>query len=120
VPPGTRAFVFGNPVPSYLAGLELYLRQTSHPTTLVPTADRRAVLRSGFWGREELEQWLGREASHAIVEPDVMAPLRIIPAYAPLVQRMDALLAERFTLVAEVGGAAGTPRQRVYVRRPSG
>ena len=117
VPPGAQAFVFGNPLPAYLAGARLYLRQTSHHTTLVTSSDRVAIQRSGLWGRNELERWLGSEARYAVVERAVVAHLQTIPAYAPLMARMESLLGEHFAHVAEVGGAAGTPRQRVYVRR---
>jgi hypothetical protein len=117
VPPGARTFVFGNPLPAFLAGAELYLRQTSHQTTLVTSSDRFAIRRSGLWGRDDLERWLGHEAHYAIVEPAVMAHLRTVAAYAPLMARMESLLAEHFTPAAEVGGPGGTPRQYVYVRR---
>jgi hypothetical protein len=117
VPAGAQAFVFGNPLPAYLGGAELYLRQASHQTTLVPSPDRRAVQRSGLWGAEDLEQWLGRDARYAVVEPAVVAHLGAVPAYTPLMNRLQALLDERFQPVLEIGGMAGTPRQRVYVRR---
>ena len=117
VPPGTRVFVFGNPLPSFLAGAELYLRQTSHYTTLVPSPDRRAIQRSGLWGREELEEWLGREARYAIIEPGAVVQLSKLEAYAPLMARLETLLAERFERRAEIGDVAGVVRQQVYVRR---
>jgi len=116
ISPDQRVFVLGNPLLAYLAGGRLYPQQTFHFTTLVPSTDHYAVSRSGFWGERELEQWLGRDAAFAVVEPAVLEVLRAVPAYTPLVARLETLLGQHFRRVVEVGSVVGAPRQVLYRR----
>jgi hypothetical protein len=116
VRPGERVFLLGNPVPAYLAGARLYLQQAAHPTTLVPSSDYYSASRSGLWARPDLERWLSVEAKYALVEPAIVEHLRAVAAYAPLMARLEELLARHFVPVATIGGVRTVPAQVLYVR----
>jgi hypothetical protein len=118
VPPGARVFVFGNPLPTYLAGARPYLQQAIHPGTFVASTDTYAVSRSGMWGARELEEWLGREARYAVVDRQTADHLGGIDAYRPLVARMFALLDREFDVAARIASGPGeSMRLWVYRRR---
>jgi hypothetical protein len=109
-------FLVGNPIPLYLAGHFPYLQQVIHWWTLVPSSDDRAVSRSGLWGSRQIDQWLGHEASYAIISPALMSGYEELGAYRPLAARMRRLLAEHFTRVAVLDGG-GQMAVEVYRRK---
>jgi hypothetical protein len=113
----TRIFSLADPMPLHLAGRRSYLRQFSQErwgfTTL---RDRERYRRVGMWGPAELEAWLETDARYAVLESDTVEWFRRYrPPYRPLLARMDALIAERFTLLDSVQGRAND-RFRVYRR----
>jgi 4-amino-4-deoxy-L-arabinose transferase-like glycosyltransferase len=116
VPAGTRVFLVGMSLPAYLAGIDPYLQQIIHGWTLVPAEDPSVLVRSGLWGRREIDRWLGQEASYAVIQPGRMNVYRAIGAYRDLVDVMETEIDAHFSLLAEV---AIDPFQeyRVYQRR---
>ncbi|HET8576143.1 MAG TPA: hypothetical protein VFO18_03520 [Methylomirabilota bacterium] len=116
VPPGSRVFLVGMSLPVYLAGSRPYLQQIIHSWTLVPHGDLAVLRRSGLWGREDIERWLGREAPYALVQSGRLELYRGLPGYRELAELMEAHLAARFVPVAEIAmGPSGA--YRLYVRR---
>jgi hypothetical protein len=116
VPAGERLFFFGPAMAVHLAGRRPYLQQLMAPGTFVDNdSDRRAVERSGVWGRAEIERWLGQEARYAVVNP------AHLDAYAAAgraegVARIRALLQERFEPVGRIDDAYWSILE-VYRRR---
>lgn len=117
VPAGQRVFLFGSPIRAYLAGVTPYVQQIVHDSTLVPSSDEYAVARSGLWGRKEIEAWLGRDAQYAIIEPALLRSYEEVASYAPLVQRIESLLATHFRLAADVKATPWSPSFLIYARK---
>lgn len=72
IPSGSTVFLWGDPLPLYLAGLTPYLRQIHSPFTLAAEEDRAAIEESGLWGQQEMQAWLGRDAQYAVLEQRVV------------------------------------------------
>src|SRR5712691_1092510 len=107
VPVGTKVFLFAQPMPIYLAGLQPYIPQLMSPGgTVAPVGADEAILRrSGAWSAADVERWLGRDVQYAIVSP---ASLDALDGYRPEVARLiRKLLSERFEQVGVVQGALG-------------
>lgn len=68
IPPGSNVFLWGDSLPLYMAGITPYLRQIHSPFTLAVVDDRAAIEKNGLWGRQEMQTWLRREATHAVLE----------------------------------------------------
>ena len=104
IPAGeTRIFFLGDPLPMYLAGRQPYLRQFhQHNMVFTSSRDRSVYVRSGMWGLPEIEDWLGSDARYAIIQRKVFRFYGSRKPYLEPVERMNALLAERFTLVHTV------------------
>src|SRR5262249_39562415 len=103
VPPGEKVFLFAQPMVPYLAGLNAPTQQLmSSWGTLAPArSDGRLVARSGAWGTNELEQWLGRDLQYAVVSASLLQAFESVRPEA--VGRMRALLDERFVRLGEIG-----------------
>ncbi len=107
VPAGTKVFLFAQPMPIYLAGLQAYIPQLMSPGgTVAPVGADEAILRrSGAWSAADVERWLGRDVQYAIVSP---ASLDALDGYRPEVARLiRKLLSERFEPVSVIQGALG-------------
>jgi hypothetical protein len=72
IPAGSRVFLWGDSLPLYLAGITPYLRQIHSPFTLAVADDRAVIERSGLWGRQEMQAWLGSDAAYAVLERRVV------------------------------------------------
>jgi len=101
----TRIFYLADPMPLHLAGRRSYLQQFNQErwgfTTLRAPERYRRV---GMWGPAEVEAWLGGDARYAVLESDAVTFYRNRPRYRPILDRIDALLAERFTRIGEIRG----------------
>jgi len=101
----TRIFYLADPMPLHLAGRRSYLQQFNQErwgfTTLQAPERYRRV---GMWGPAEVEAWLGGDARYAVLESDTVTFYRNRPRYRPILDRIDALLAERFTRIGEIRG----------------
>jgi hypothetical protein len=76
------------------------------------------VARSGVWGPQDIESWLGRDAPYAMIMPAVMQGwYATVESYQPLVKQMERLLDRHFVLIATVGGTPAAPDFRIYRRR---
>lgn len=118
VPPGQRVFLVGASIVPYMAGVSPYLQQIIHTWSLVPSTDAWAVARSGVWGPQDIESWLGRDAPYAMIMPAVMQGwYATVESYQPLVTQMERLLDRHFVLIATVGGTPAAPDFRIYRRR---
>ena len=107
VPAGTKVFLFAQPMPIYLAGLQAYVPQLMSPggTVAPPGADEAILHRSGAWSAADVERWLGRDVQYAIVSP---ASLDALDGYRPEVARLiRKLLSQRFERVSVIQGALG-------------
>jgi hypothetical protein len=103
-----RVFFIGDPLPIHLAGRRTYLRQFhQHNMVFTSVRDQSRYIRSGMWGRVELEEWLGGDAQYAILQAKVMRFYRTREPYREILARMDELLSRDFTLVATVPGLGG-------------
>jgi hypothetical protein len=103
----------------YLAGLNAPTQQLmSSWGTLAPAqSDERLIAKSGVWGNDELEQWLGRDLQYAVISSPLLEAIEGIRPEA--VGRMRELLRERFVRMGEIG----EPRPltlEVYRRRSEG
>jgi hypothetical protein len=99
LPPGSRAFLVGDSMPLYLADRLPYLRQVFFPTTLAgKNEDPWLVMRNGVWGRQQIEEWLGKEAEYAVIAPKWLEALR--PTRERNIRRIEELLASHFERVA--------------------
>ena len=115
VPPGSRVFLLGSPLPAYLVGARPYVQQIIHTWTLVPQGDPGVLRRSGLWGRADIEAWLGRDAPYALVNTRRLESLRRIRGYDELADLIESSLSAHFRLVANIdAGPLGT--YRVYER----
>lgn len=121
IPPRERrVFLLGDPLVVHLAGRRAYLRQSSQWwLAFTSVRDPARYARSGLWGPSELEQWLGTDATYAILETKMVDFYRSREPYREILGRMDTLLARNFTLVETI---AEPSRSRVFVyrRRASG
>ena len=115
VEPGARIFLFGNSVPTYLAGVNPYLEQIIHSWTLVSREDPNAR-RSGIWGRREIERWLSGEAPYALISQTRVAQFGATPGYRPLIDLIEQQLAAHYELVASLE-APPLWSYRLYSRR---
>jgi len=102
IPEGSRVFLFGSALPTYMVGARPYLQQIIHTWTLVPKGDPAVLNRSGLWGRTDIERWLGLEAPYALISAQQMAGLKGVSGYNELVALIDAQLAAHFRVVAEI------------------
>lgn len=111
VPPGeTRVFLLGDPMPLHLASRQSYLRQFhQHLMVFTSVREQSRYIRSGMWGRAEMEEWLGSDAQYAILQDSVTRFYRGRKPYRDILARMDELLAGNFTLVATLKGVGGDP-----------
>jgi hypothetical protein len=118
IPPGeTRVFSMADAMAVHLAGRRSYLQQFNQERFVFTSlADPARYRRVGMWGPSELEDWLARDARYALLQDDLVAFYRRRPPYQPILARMDQLLAQRFTLVEELGVRPGD-RLRIYRRR---
>jgi 4-amino-4-deoxy-L-arabinose transferase-like glycosyltransferase len=104
IPPDERrVFLLGDPLPLHLAGRQSYLRQFhQHLMVFTSSRDTQQYRRAGMWGSVELERWLGSDARFAVIEPNVLEFYGGRRPYVELVARINALLAQHFTLVETV------------------
>jgi hypothetical protein len=116
-PKGARVFLVGSPIPAYVAEVRPYVQQIFAVWTLVPSRDAFAVRRSGVWGPNEIDEWLGHDAPFALIEPGRLDALEQLAAYRPVIGRIRALLEGNFARVARGGHGGGTPAFDVYARR---
>lgn len=117
-PTEARVFSMADPMLLYLAGRRAYLQQfNQHKFVFTSLADRMRYHRVGMWGPTELEEWLAGDARYAVLQAEVVDFYRRRERYRPILARMDALLAERFTLIGEVAGDAA---DRILVYRRHG
>ena len=109
IPAGeTRVFLLADPMPLHLAGRRSYLRQFhQHLMVFTSVREQSRYIRSGMWGRAEMEEWLGSDAQFAILQDSVTRFYRGRRPYQDILARMDALLARNFTLVATLKGVGG-------------
>ena len=117
MPKGARVFLLGSPIPAYVAEVRPYLQQIFSVYTLVPSRDQFAVTRSGLWGPRQVDEWLGRDASFALIEPGRLDALEAIESYRPVIGQIRALLDRNFTRVGKGGEAPWTPAFDIYTRR---
>ena len=116
IPPGGRVFLVGDSMPLYLADRLPYVRQIMYPTTLAGrNEDPELVARNGVWGRDQIEEWLGRDATYAVIAPRWLEALR--HNRARNIARIEELLAVHFTRTAVLDDYLGIPYQ-VYRRNP--
>jgi 4-amino-4-deoxy-L-arabinose transferase-like glycosyltransferase len=116
IPEGSRVFLLGSALPTYLIGARPYLQQIIHTWTLVPEGDPVVLERSGLWGRADIEEWLGRDAQYALIDQQRLTSFRGIKGYDELAALIQAQLAANFRLVADISEVPFTP-YRVYERR---
>jgi hypothetical protein len=109
VPREARVFFFGPVDVFYFSGLPpTWVQQiTNYDTLAVNDRDRRATLRSGYYGMAEVERWLGREAEYAVISPEGLATFadgfHLHPEVnRPRVARIRELLAQHFVKVGTV------------------
>jgi len=95
-----------------------YPQQLIHSWTLVPNGEPAVLRRSGLWGPNDIDTWLGSDARFAIVQESRLSVWRGIEAYRPLAGRIDRLIETRFRLIAEVNDYP-LGLYRVYERRGS-
>lgn len=119
IPEGSRVFLLGSALPTYMIGARPYPQQIIHTWTLVPEGDPAVLRRSGLWGRADIEEWLGRDAPYALIVEQQLASFKGINGYDELVTLIEAQLAAHFCLVAEIEEAPLGP-YRVYERRRPG
>lgn len=116
IPAGSRVFLVGDSMPLYLADRLPYIRQIMYPTTLAGrNEDPELIARSGVWGRDQIEEWLGRDATYAVIAPRWLEALR--NNRARNVARIEELLATRFSRTAVLDDYFGIP-YHVYRRNP--
>jgi len=106
VPAEERIFLFAQPGPAYIAGLNPPRQQVmSAAGTLAPVAsDPRLVAKSGAWGILEIDRWLGHEVQYAVISPQLLATYATIRPEG--ITRIRELLRDRFTLVGNVGAGS--------------
>ena len=115
VPAGTRVFLFGSSTAVYLAGLDAPPSQMwSSLGNVVETRYPAFVARSGVWGTDQVERWLGVELSYALIDPEALVALA--PERPHVVERIRALVRERFALIGRVE-VGHWPAYEVYRRR---
>jgi hypothetical protein len=101
IPEGSRVFLLGHSLPLHLAGRLPYLQQVLTPWTFVEAhTEPWRILRSGFWGPDEMVSWLGYDAGYAVIEQTVLDRLRADrPATAVC---LEALLEATFSRAARL------------------
>lgn len=102
IPEGSRVFLVGSALPTYMVGARPYLQQIIHTWTLVPKGDPAVLSRSGLWGGTDIERWLGLEAPYALIDAQRLLEFKGVGGYDDLVALIDAHLAANFSLVAEI------------------
>jgi len=104
IPSGERrTFLLGDSLVLHLARRPGYVRQSTQWWVVFTSSnDRRRYLRVGMWGGAELEQWLGHDAQYAVVRTRELQFYRNRKPYVKILERMDRLLAEHFTLIAAI------------------
>jgi hypothetical protein len=100
IPEGARVFLWGNPLPLYLAGRDPYLQQIYSTETLAAVEDRVLIPTHGLWGMSEIEAWLSADAGYAVVEPALLAQQRTTRRLQ--IARIETLLAQHFVWVDHV------------------
>ncbi len=116
IPPGSRVFLVGDSMPLYLADRLPYVRQIMYPTTLAGrNEDPELMARSGVWGRDQIEEWLGRDATYAVIAPRWLEALRTNRARN--IARIEELLATHFSRIAILDNYLGIP-YHIYHRNP--
>jgi hypothetical protein len=117
IPAGSRVFLVGMSILPYLGEVSPYPQQLIHSWTLVPNGEPAVLRRSGLWGPNDIDTWLGSDARFAIVQESRLSAWRAIEAYRPLAGRIDRLIQTRFRVIAEVNDYP-LGLYRVYERRP--
>lgn len=109
VPREARVFFFGQVDVFYFSGLPpTYVQQiTNYDTLAVNDQDRRATLRSGYYGMAEVERWLGSEADYAVISPEGLSTFaegfhNHPEINRPRVARIRELLAQHFVKIGAV------------------
>ena len=116
IPPGSRVFLVGDSMPLYLADRLPYVRQIMYPTTLAGrNEDPALIARSGIWGRDQIEEWLGTDATYAVIAPQWLEALR--NNRVRNIARIEELLAAHFSRTAVLDDYFGIP-YHVYRRNP--
>ena len=114
----TQVFYLADPLPLHLAGRRSYLQQFNQERWgFTSLNDREQYRRVGMWGPAEMEEWLGRDARHAVLESDTVEFYRRRAPYRDIMARMDALIHQHFVLVDTIDGRSGD-RFLVYRRKP--
>ena len=114
IPAGSRIFLLGDSMPLYLADRLPYLRQILHPATLAAHDDDPwLVARNGVWGRDQIEEWLARDATYAVIAPRWVEAFR--PNRTRNIERIEELLAANFSRIAILDDYFGIP-YHVYRR----
>jgi 4-amino-4-deoxy-L-arabinose transferase-like glycosyltransferase len=109
IPAGSRVFLLGDSIPLYLAD-----RQILHPATLAAhDEDPWLVARNGVWGRDQIEEWLTRDAMYAVIAPRWIEAFR--PSRTRNIERIEELLAAHFSRIAILDDYFGIP-YHVYRR----
>lgn len=99
IPAGSRVFLLGDSMPLYLADRLPYLRQILHPATLAAhDEDPWLVARNGVWGRDQIEEWLTRDATYAVIGPRWIEAFR--PNRTRNIERIEELLVAHFSRIA--------------------
>ena len=117
IAPDARVFLFGPSQPLYMAALTPYLRQVTHLYTLTTMPDARIRRRSGLWGKDEIREWLTKDADYAVIarrELDAFRDEQNTP-FGNNVDLIWSLLREHFELIATAG--APPVVYEVYKRR---
>jgi hypothetical protein len=113
----THVFLLGDPMALHLAGRRAYLQQFNQERWgFTSLRDPERYRRVGMWGPAELEGWLGVDARYAVLESAVVGFYRNRPLYRPILDRLDALIVQHFTLLEEIEARAGD-RFLVYRRK---
>jgi len=99
IPAGSRVFLLGDSMPLYLADRLPYVRQILHPATLAAhDEDSWLVARNGVWGRDQIEEWLTRDATYAVIGPRWIEAFR--PNRTRNIERIEELLVAHFSRIA--------------------
>ena len=114
IPAGSRVFLFGDSMPLYLADRLPYVRQILHPATLAAhDEDSWLVARNGVWGRDQIEEWLTRDATYAVIGQRWVEAFR--PNRTRNIDRIEKLLTTHFSRIATLNDYFGIP-YHVYRR----
>ena len=121
IPAGeARIFSLADPLPIYLAGRRVYLRQAQqHKFVFTSIRNPTRARRIGIWGPTDMERWLGSDAQYAVIQSTTVDFYRARAKYGAIVAEVDALLAKNFVLL-ETFAVEGDGTLSVYRRRLPG